>query len=118
MSESQDDILTDLQLDREELGVIALSCAAADDVTAWCLLAFVVGVTQADLYGASLTIILAVCYICVMFGLARPLMVRFLAGSTGSEVSDNVTAWVLVAVLASAVMTEMIAFMPFLERFC
>ena len=32
---------------RPPLGVVALTCAAADDVTAWCLLAFVVGVAQA-----------------------------------------------------------------------
>ena len=101
-------ILTDLRLDKTELGVMALSCAAADDVTAWCLLAFVVGVTQADLYGAVITIILSVCYICVMFGLARPVMIRLLAPLKNTELSVNVTAWVLVAVLTSAVITEFI----------
>ena len=45
-------ILTDRQLDQTELGVIALSCAATDDVTAWCLLAFVVGVAQSQIAGA------------------------------------------------------------------
>src|SRR4029453_10124455 len=39
-------ILTDRRMIKTELGVIALSCAATDDVTAWCLLAFVVGVAQ------------------------------------------------------------------------
>ena len=34
-------------MSRPQLGVIALTCAAVDDVTAWCLLAFVVGVVQA-----------------------------------------------------------------------
>ncbi len=101
-------ILTDLRLDKTELGVIALSCAAADDVTAWCLLAFVVGVTKSDVYGAVLTVILAGCYIGVMFGVARPLMTRYLAPLKSSELSVNVTAWVLVAVLASAVVTEVI----------
>lgn len=101
-------ILTDLRLDKTELGVIALSCAAADDVTAWCLLAFVVGVTKADVYGALMTVILAGCYIGVMFGVIRPLMMRCLAPLKNAELSVNVTAWVLVAVLASAVMTEVI----------
>ena len=41
-------ILTDRRMLRTELGAIALSCAATDDVTAWCLLAFVVGVAQAQ----------------------------------------------------------------------
>jgi hypothetical protein len=41
-------ILTDRRLDRTELGLVALSCAAADDVTAWCLLALVVGVAMTE----------------------------------------------------------------------
>ena len=36
-------ILTDRKLHQTELGAVALTCAAADDVTAWCLLALVVG---------------------------------------------------------------------------
>src|SRR2546430_7533494 len=48
-------ILTDRRMSRTELGVIALSCAATDDVTAWCLLAFVVGVAQAQV-GAGLVV--------------------------------------------------------------
>ena len=101
-------ILTDLRLDKTELGVIALSCAAADDVTAWCLLAFVVGVTKADVYGALTTVLLTGCYIGIMFGVARPLMMRCLAPLKNAELSVNVTAWVLVAVLSSAVLTEVI----------
>src|SRR4029078_2458799 len=41
-------ILTDRGLDKTEMGSIALGCAWADDVSAWCLLALVVGVAQAD----------------------------------------------------------------------
>ena len=40
-------ILTDRGHPEDPLGVIALACAAVDDVTAWCLLAFVVAVAQA-----------------------------------------------------------------------
>lgn len=39
-------ILTDRRMIQTELGVVALSCAATDDVTAWCLLAFVVSVAR------------------------------------------------------------------------
>ena len=38
---------------RPTSGVMALGCAAADDVTAWCLLAFVVGVAQAQVGGGG-----------------------------------------------------------------
>jgi Kef-type K+ transport system membrane component KefB len=40
-------ILTDRGMHRTVLGADALTCAAVDDVTAWCLLALVVGVAQA-----------------------------------------------------------------------
>src|SRR5438477_6773883 len=51
-------ILTDRGLSRTGLGVVALTCAATDDVTAWCLLAFVTGVARAAVGGAVLAAIL------------------------------------------------------------
>ncbi len=101
-------ILTDLGLDRTELGVIALGCAAADDVTAWCLLALVVGVIKADVTGAIVTAVLAVGYICLMFGLARPWVERWLRTASGSRLSKDATAWILIGVLASSLATEAI----------
>lgn len=101
-------ILTDLGLHRTELGVIALGCAAADDVTAWCLLALVVGVIKADITGAFVTAVLTVGYICLMFGLARPWVERWLRTETGSRLSKDATAWILIGVLASSLATEAI----------
>jgi Kef-type K+ transport system membrane component KefB len=101
-------ILTDLRIERTELGVVALSCAAADDVTAWCLLAFVVGVTQAEVSGAVTTLILAVGYIALMFGFVRPRIAGWLGSTGGKRHSKELTAWVLIAVLCSALATEAI----------
>ncbi|HEY0466121.1 MAG TPA: cation:proton antiporter, partial [Polyangiaceae bacterium] len=47
-------ILAERNLIRTKLGSIALACAAADDVTAWCLLALVVSVVHAKGAGAAL----------------------------------------------------------------
>ena len=52
-------ILTDRGMHKSPLGVLALTCAAVDDVTAWCLLAVVVGVAQAKIGGAAVVIFLA-----------------------------------------------------------
>lgn len=101
-------ILTDLKMERTELGVVALSCAAADDVTAWCLLAFVVGVTQSDLQGAALTVTLAAAYIGVMFVVVRPRLRIWLESTQGKRLSNEMSAWVLIAVLTSALLTEAI----------
>jgi len=56
-------ILTDRGIDKTPLGSIALTCAAVDDVTAWCLLAFLVGIVQARLEGAAHTVLLTFAYI-------------------------------------------------------
>lgn len=101
-------ILTDMKMERTELGVVALSCAAADDVTAWCLLAFVVGVTQSDLQGAVVTIMLAAAYIGIMFVVVRPRLRAWLESNEGKGLSTTLAAWVLIAVLTSALITEAI----------
>jgi Kef-type K+ transport system membrane component KefB len=67
-------ILTDRNMQASELGTLALGCAAADDVTAWCLLALVVGVAQANLGGALAVSVAALAFIAIMFLVIRPLM--------------------------------------------
>ncbi len=102
-------ILTDRGIHKTRLGVIAISCAAVDDVSAWCLLAFVVAVAQAKLTSALVTIVLALVYIAVMMGIVRPLVRRFVDRQelTG-RLSQNAVAVVLIGLLLSALVTEYI----------
>lgn len=102
-------ILTDRGIHKTRLGVIAISCAAVDDVSAWCLLAFVVAVAQAKLASALITIALALVYIAVMMGVVRPLVRRFVDRQelTG-RLSQNATAVVLIGLVLSALVTEYI----------
>src|SRR5579863_502237 len=65
-------ILTDRGMQKTPLGVIALGCAATDDVTAWCLLAFVIGVAQAKVGAAFLVLGWTLAYIGFMFLVVRP----------------------------------------------
>ena len=101
-------ILTDRGMAATELGVIALTCAAADDVTAWCLLAFVVGVAQVKVQGALLVTVLAVAFIATMFLVVRPLVARLLARSSDRPPGRETVALALVGVLISALTTEWI----------
>jgi Kef-type K+ transport system membrane component KefB len=101
-------ILTDRGLEKTELGVLALGCAAADDATAWCLLAFVVGVTQAQVTAPLVTCLLALAYLAVMFFAAGPLARKYLGGLSQERLTTGVVAWVLVALLASSLATEFI----------
>jgi len=41
-------ILTERNIHKTKIGAIAITCAAVDDVTAWCMLAFVVGIARAN----------------------------------------------------------------------
>jgi Kef-type K+ transport system membrane component KefB len=101
-------ILTDRGIDKTELGVVALSCAAIDDVTAWCLLAFVVGVTQAEVGGAVQTIVLALIYIAAMLLVMRPIAVRYFGEEAHKHPQRRMAVWVLVSLLMSALAAEWI----------
>ncbi|BBO30708.1 cation:proton antiporter [Lacipirellula parvula] len=101
-------ILTDRKMDKTDLGVVALSCAATDDVTAWCLLAFVVGIAQSAVGGAVQTVAMALGYIAVMFIVVRPLATRFFGQATGQAPKQGMTVCVLIALLLSALAAEWI----------
>jgi Kef-type K+ transport system membrane component KefB len=100
-------ILTDRNMDKSELGVVALSCAAIGDVTAWCLLACVLGIANANVGDAVQTIALAVGYIIIMLTIVRPLADRFL-GHDADHPPRRMAVWVLVGLLFSAMTAEWI----------
>ena len=101
-------ILADQRMTKTPLGRLALSCAAVGDVTAWCLLAFIVGVVQSREGSAALTSILALAFIIFMFLVVRPLAVRFSQRWEGEEPDRHAVAVALIAMLCSALATEAI----------
>jgi Kef-type K+ transport system membrane component KefB len=100
-------ILTDRRMESTELGVIAISCAAIDDATAWCLLAFVVGVAKVQLDNAVTTLCYAIGYIVIMLAVVRPLAVRYFRPETDHP-PRRMAVWVLVGLLFSAMTAEWI----------
>ena len=102
-------ILGDRGLQRTPMGTIALTCAAIDDASAWCLLALVVGVTQATTGAAIITVLMTVVYVVVMLTFGRALMSRAVPRLDASiSVGEQSLTLVLVAVLLSALATEFI----------
>ena len=103
-------ILAERNLIRTKLGSIALACAAADDVTAWCLLALVVSVVHAKGAGAALlTTLAALVFAGGMLLLVRPLLARLAARITTREnLTQNVVALTFVMLLVSALTSEVI----------
>ncbi|MGB7156853.1 MAG: cation:proton antiporter [Tepidisphaeraceae bacterium] len=103
-------ILTERNLHKTQVGAITITCAAVDDVSAWCMLAFVVGVARAKgLEPAMWTAALSVVYVLVMFFAIRPLVRRVeKVYDRQGRLSQNVVAVIFLLILASAWTTEAI----------
>src|SRR5215510_2345202 len=103
-------ILIERDLLKTKVGAVTLTCAAVDDVTAWCLLAFVVAMVRAaGLHQALVTVSLALLYIGAMFFLVRPVLARFSSLHEHSgRLSQNLVAVIFALVLGSAAVTDLI----------
>ncbi len=101
-------ILTDRRMDKTDLGVVALGCAAADDVTAWCLLALVVGVAQAQVGSALAVGLGAAAFVGGVFLVVRPVAARVARKLDAGPLPSAAIPGVFVAVLLAALATEVI----------
>jgi K+:H+ antiporter len=104
-------ILQDRKLFHSKLGQIATLCAAIGDVTAWCILAFVVAMAgAANVRTAAFCLMLVGVYVAAMILIVRPLLRRLLEQSLlhESEPTEGVLALVFGTVLLSALSTEII----------
>src|SRR5579872_3264157 len=98
-------ILTERDMMKSSLGNIAIACAAVDDVTGWCILAYIVVLIRAAHAATSIWITLggSIAFAVVMiFGVKR-LMVRFERSYLEHQgLSENSIAAMILIVLASA----------------
>ena len=103
-------ILTERGLYKTRLGTVTLTCAAVDDVTAWCVLAVVVTVARASgVSSALLTIGLSILFIAFMIFVVRPLMGRLADHhEEQGQLSGLALAVVFGGVLLSAIATDRI----------
>jgi Kef-type K+ transport system membrane component KefB len=70
-------IVKDRGLTKSPLGIMAISCAAADDLTAWCILAAVVAIAKAGSFISTLnTLFPALGFIITMLFVIRPWLNR------------------------------------------
>lgn len=102
-------IIQERGLSKTQLGAIAITCAAADDVTAWCILAVVIAVVKAgSLWSALYTILLAIVYVLLMLKVIKPLLFRSAGKITAAPVPVSLLAVYLVVLIASAYLTDAI----------
>lgn len=103
-------IVQERQLTKTKLGAIVITCAAADDITAWCILAAVIAIVKAGSVVSSFYIILmAIAYVLLMVKVIKPFLKRL--GDIYSHqdtLSKPVVAIFFVTLLISSFLTEII----------
>ncbi|MFN6039942.1 MAG: cation:proton antiporter, partial [Bacteroidota bacterium] len=103
-------ILQERDLTKTKLGSLIITCAAIDDITAWCILAVVIAIVKAGaVVGALLTIVLALLYLLVMLKFVQPFVKKLGEVYSNKEsLSLNIVAIVFGILLISSYATELI----------
>jgi Kef-type K+ transport system membrane component KefB len=102
-------ILTERGLLRSRMGTLAIACAAVDDVTGWCILAYIVVLVRVTHSGrpAWVTIGGSIAYVLLMLFVVRRFLPAFeRAYRKRNHLTDNLLAVIVVLVLASSLATE------------
>lgn len=103
-------IVQERGLQKTRIGAMVITCAAADDITAWCLLAGVIAIVKAGSITSSLYIIvLSFVYVVTMIKLVRPFLRRI--GNlydTAEKITKPVVAIFFLTLLISSYLTEII----------
>jgi Kef-type K+ transport system membrane component KefB len=103
-------ILHERGLTKSSLGAIVISCAAFDDVSAWCILAVVIAIAKAGGIGSAIfTIALTIVFVMIMLILVRPLLKKICNQFEQSDdLNKNLVVIVFFVMLLSACITEVI----------
>ncbi|MEN9919062.1 MAG: hypothetical protein RL662_1498 [Bacteroidota bacterium] len=106
-------------LNRTPLGAMVITCAAIDDITAWCLLAGVIAIAKAGTFVSALYVILfAVLYVIVMFKLVRPFLKRIADLQTSKNIiSKSVVGIFFLMLFTSSYLTSIIGIHPLFGAF-
>lgn len=103
-------IVQERGMHKTKLGTLIITCAAADDITAWCILAAVIAIVKAGTFVSALyTICLAVLYVLVMLKVVRPFLSRIGEISANkTHLNKQIVAIFFILLLFSALATESI----------
>lgn len=103
-------IVQERGIHKTRLGTVVITAAAADDITAWCLLAAVIAIVKAGSFVSSLYVItLAVAYVLLMLYMVRPFLKRVSeSSSNGKTLTKSIVAIFLITLIISSYATEVI----------
>ncbi|HWZ46236.1 MAG TPA: cation:proton antiporter [Candidatus Saccharimonadales bacterium] len=102
-------ILSERNMLGSRLGTVAIACAAVDDVTGWCILAYIIVLIRSSHAGTPIWLTLGGVVgfaLLMIYGVQRALNRFAISFEKRGELSENMVAFVLVLVLVSALCTE------------
>lgn len=101
-------IIKEKNLADTRYGAMAITCAAADDITAWYILALIIAFSiSGSLSSSFLLLLMIVAYVVVMFYIVRPLLAK-IGHSQNERLSMNAMSLIIVLLLLSSLSTEAI----------
>lgn len=103
-------IVQERGIHKTRLGTIVITCAAADDITAWCILAVVIAIVKAGSFVSSLYVIgLALAYVVLMLFVVKPFLRRIgdLYGQK-NNIKKSVVAIFFLTLIVSSYLSEII----------
>jgi Kef-type K+ transport system membrane component KefB/nucleotide-binding universal stress UspA family protein len=103
-------IITENNLQRTRLGALALTAAAMNDFTAWCLLALAIAITRTNhVISALPTLVEALVYVGFMFTVGRRLLRQVsVAYNRSRRLTQLMLSIIYMTVLTSALITDLI----------
>jgi len=102
-------ILEDRGLTQTTLGSIAITCAAVDDVTAWCIVALVIALVKSTgISSSAITVGLTLVFAMAMVFVVRPQLARVIKEPDSQLHRRRLIPIILAFVLACALTTEII----------
>lgn len=112
-------ILHERKLTKTPLGDLAITCAAIDDVTAWCILATVIAIVRSSgLESALFTFTVSILFFMIMFYLIRP-WIKKINSRENFDLNHNKYSVIVVFIVLifSASFTEIIGIHAFFGAF-
>ena len=106
-------ILSERGLTGSRMGTMAIACAAIDDVTGWCVLAYIVGRVRTAQSNSSLPVMIAgllLFFAVMVWGMRTPLAKFEGVYRKRGELPDNWKAFLLLFLMVSALATEALGF--------
>lgn len=101
-------IIKEKNLSHTQYGAMAITCAAADDVTAWYILALIIAFSISGTLSSSLPLLLLIAsYALFMFMVVRPILAK-IGHSLNERLSMNTMSLIIIVLFLSSLATEAI----------